>query len=135
MSEHGVHTERDAIAHAIGRRLRVISSEAAIARLTPTGAWVVRVRDLTEALADPAVVATGIVRDVETRYGGHYRVVTEPLKLSESPLAFSRPAPMQGEHTHEVLGELGYEGSEIHALIESGAAYTASSNALASSTA
>jgi crotonobetainyl-CoA:carnitine CoA-transferase CaiB-like acyl-CoA transferase len=125
LTEQGVHTERDAIANAIGARIRGIASQTAIELLTPTGAWVVRVRGLAEALADHAVVATGIVRDVDTAYGGNYRVVVEPLKLSKSPLVFNRPAPAQGEHTCAVLSELGYSPAEVRTLVDTGAAYAA----------
>lgn len=125
MTEQGVHAQRDVIAEAIAARLRPLSSQQAIDKVAPTGAWVVRVRELSEALADPAVVATGIIRDVNTPYGGNYRVVVEPLRLSESPLVFSRPAPNQGEHTQSILGELGYADDDVRSMIEGGAAYEA----------
>ena len=123
LSEQGARDRRDVIAGAIGDRLRGLTSEAAIDAIAPTGAWVVQVRSLIDALDDPAVVATGIIRDVETPYGGKYRVVVEPLKLSASPLIFSRPAPNLGEHTQEVLAELGYGRAEVDALMGAGAAF------------
>jgi len=123
MTEQGAREKRDTIAAAIGRSLRPITCQQAIDLIAPTGAWVVRVRELAEALADPAVLATGIVRDVHAQYGGDYRVVIEPLKLSASPLVFSRPAPGQGEHTLAILGELGYAPREVDAMIDGGAAY------------
>jgi crotonobetainyl-CoA:carnitine CoA-transferase CaiB-like acyl-CoA transferase len=125
MTEQGAREQRDVIAAAIGVRLRPLSCQQAIDLVAPTGSWVVRVRELAEALADPAVVATGVIRDVHTPYGGDYRVVVEPLKLSASPLVFSRPAPNQGEHTQAVLGELGYAPREVDALLDAGAAYCA----------
>ena len=125
MSEQGALEQRDAIATAIARRLQSITCQQAIDLINPTGAWVVRVRDLSEALADPAVLAGGLIRDVHTPYGGDYRVVVEPLKFSASPLVFSRPAPNQGEHTEEVLKELGFGPTEVEAMIGAGAAYNA----------
>ena len=123
LSEQGARDRRDVIAGAIGDRLRGLTSEAAIDAIAPTGAWVVQVRSLGDALDDPAVLATGIIRDVETPYGGKYRVVVEPLKLSASPLIFSRPAPNLGEHTRAVLAELGYGRAEVDALMAAGAAF------------
>jgi len=125
LSEQGARDRRDVIASAIGTRLRRLTSEAAIDAIAPTGAWAVPVRSLSEALDDPAVLATGIIRDVDTPYGGKYRVVVEPLKLSASPLIFSRPAPNQGEHTKAVLSELGYDPAEVDALMAIGAAFAA----------
>jgi crotonobetainyl-CoA:carnitine CoA-transferase CaiB-like acyl-CoA transferase len=125
LSEQGARDRRDVIANAIGTRLRRLTSEAAIDAIAPTGAWAVPVRSLSEALDDPAVLATGIIRHVDTPYGGKYRVVVEPLKLSASPLIFSRPAPNQGEHTQAVLSELGYDPAEVDALMATGAAFAA----------
>ena len=125
MNDEGARVERDRIAAAIARRVRPLTCRQAIDTISPTGAWVVRVRELREALEDPAVVATGVIRDVATPYGGNYRVVVEPLKMSASPLVFSRPAPNQGEHTQAVLGELGYGEAEVRALLDAGAAYEA----------
>lgn len=124
MSEQGAHEHRDAMAAAIGTRLQTMTCEQAIEIVAATGAWVVRVRDLSEALADPAVSATGIIRDVHASYGGDYRVVIEPLKLSASPLVFTRPAPDQGEHTPEILQDLGYSPREVEDMIGAGAAYS-----------
>ncbi len=44
------------------------------------------------------------------------------MKLSRTPGAPAGPGPALGEHTHEVLGSLGYSAEEIEALLESGAA-------------
>ena len=132
LDESRARVERDRIASAIGGRLRSMTCDQAIAMVAPTGAWIVRVRGLAEALDDPAVQATGIVREVNAAYGGNYRVVVEPLKLGAAPLTFSRPAPDHGEHTRSVLVELGYGGDDIDALIASGAAYVAADRGEAS---
>ena len=39
-----------------------------------------------------------------------------PVKLSGTPAHLRRPAPALGEHTDEVLRDLGYEPSRIAAL-------------------
>jgi crotonobetainyl-CoA:carnitine CoA-transferase CaiB-like acyl-CoA transferase len=45
-----------------------------------------------------------------------------PVKLSRTPGdTAQRPGPALGEHTEEVLGELGYSAEEIRALLEAGA--------------
>lgn len=43
-----------------------------------------------------------------------------PLKLSESPVAADIAAPRLGEHTHEILGELGLSDAELKTLAEQG---------------
>ncbi|MBC8158268.1 MAG: hypothetical protein H8E94_02940, partial [Alphaproteobacteria bacterium] len=56
---------------------------------------------------------------------GDYSYVKHPITLTASPLEQTRPAPALGEHTREVLAELGYGTAEIEALIAEGAAVDA----------
>jgi formyl-CoA transferase len=46
---------------------------------------------------------------------GKYLSVGNPIKMSDSPTEVTR-SPLLGEHTNEVLSELGYSGMEIDAL-------------------
>jgi len=39
-----------------------------------------------------------------------------PIKLSDTPARIRRPAPTLGQHTDEVLGELGYDAAAIGRL-------------------
>src|SRR5262249_4219295 len=126
LTEQALRFERDAVASLFAGALAKLSSAEAICLIEPTGAWVVAVRSLPEALADPAVQASGSVQSIESDYGGRYRVVVEPLKMGATPLVAQRPAPAPGEHTLGVLAELGLGTGEIEALVASGAAFTAS---------
>src|SRR5262249_60154342 len=87
-------------------------------------AWAAPRRRLAEPLDDPAVQAAGIIQDVESPYGGKYRVITEPLKMQATPLVSERPAAAHGEHTREILAELGLSTEETAALLHSKAALT-----------
>ncbi|RRH99652.1 CoA transferase [Mesorhizobium tamadayense] len=115
----GPWTSRDQIAGILSDRLCQLTSEDALARLASTGILLAPVRSIDQALADPAV-AGELVREVEHSYGGRYRVILEPLKLSASSLVFNRPAPDLGEHTVEVLRETGIDQERIDALIAGG---------------
>ena len=109
---------------AFARRLAQMTRAEAFALLEPTGAWLAPVRSLAEALADPAVVASGIVQEIDTEYGGHYRVVKEPLKMTATPLVSDRPAPNHGEHSAEILAELGIPPARIDALLAARAVFS-----------
>jgi crotonobetainyl-CoA:carnitine CoA-transferase CaiB-like acyl-CoA transferase len=119
LNEHDLRFKRDEVARHISDALIKLTRQEAIALIEPTGTWTVAVRSLADALEEPAVVASGIVRTFDADYGGAYRIVVEPLKMTETPIISDRPAPGHGEHSREVLNGLGYSAAEIDRLIAS----------------
>ncbi|HWZ64515.1 MAG TPA: CoA transferase, partial [Steroidobacteraceae bacterium] len=63
----------------------------------------------------PSLRATGTVVEVDHPKRGKYLSVGNPIKLSDSPTEVKR-SPLLGEHTEEVLKELGLNNTEIAAL-------------------
>jgi crotonobetainyl-CoA:carnitine CoA-transferase CaiB-like acyl-CoA transferase len=64
------------------------------------------VLEFEEAMADPHIVARGMVVETEHPAAGTIRTLGIPVKMSDTPGALRRPAPRLGEHTAEVLGTL-----------------------------
>src|SRR5262249_40429280 len=71
--------------------------------------------DTGEVLTDPHLMARAMIVEVEHPVRGRYITVGNPIKLSASPTTIT-PAPLLGQHRHEVLKELGYSETEIRAL-------------------
>jgi formyl-CoA transferase len=67
---------------------------------------------MEELAAEPSLRATGTVVEVEHPGRGKYLSVGNPIKLSDSPTDVKR-SPLLGEHTDEVLAELGFAEGEI----------------------
>jgi formyl-CoA transferase len=76
--------------------------------------------DYQEVFDDPHVRARGMVQEVDHPVAGRIRVLGPAVKLSETPARVARPSPLYGQHTAEVLGELGYTAQEIGALAAAG---------------
>lgn len=74
-----------------------------------------------EVMAHPQVIASGLVQSVD--YPGAARpapIVAVPLAMSESAADPLRRAPQAGEHSREILAEIGYSAAEIEALASAG---------------
>ena len=75
---------------------------------------------MKELAEEPSLRATGTVVEVDHPTRGKYLSVGNPIKLSASPTEVKR-SPLLGEHTDEVLRELGYDDTAIGAAREAGA--------------
>ena len=67
---------------------------------------------MKEIAEDPSLRATGTIVEVDHPTRGKYLTVGNPIKMSDSPTVVTR-SPLLGEHTEEVLTQLGYTPNEI----------------------
>src|SRR5262244_2467797 len=115
---------------------RIANREAFRARVEATLAtattveWVRRLEKATiacgpiyefdEVFADAQVQHLGLVTEIDQPGCGRVRMLGFPVRGSALDVRVRRPAPALGEHTKEILGELGMEPREIDALVASG---------------
>ena len=74
------------------------------------------INDIQTTLAHDHVRARGMVQTVEHPTVGPIRLVNTPVKYSEATPGIRTPPPTLGQHTDEVLQELGLTGEEIGRL-------------------
>jgi crotonobetainyl-CoA:carnitine CoA-transferase CaiB-like acyl-CoA transferase len=74
-----------------------------------------------EVAADPQIAAAGAFVDVEDGRGGTFRSPAAPARFPGADMNRRPRSPKLGEHTREVLGEIGYSETEVDALFAAGA--------------
>lgn len=79
------------------------------------------VNRIDQVFADPQVQARGLRIELPHAGGGRVAMVRNPLKFSATPLRYEQAAPLLGQHTFEVLGEvLAVDGERLRVLRELG---------------
>jgi formyl-CoA transferase/CoA:oxalate CoA-transferase len=71
------------------------------------------VNSYAETVQDPQTIANEYIVPMKHPRLGEIQVTGVPVRLSATPGQIKRPAPLAGEHTEEVLRELGYEREAI----------------------
>jgi crotonobetainyl-CoA:carnitine CoA-transferase CaiB-like acyl-CoA transferase len=79
------------------------------------------VHPIADVFDDPQVVHNRMTTELTHPEVGAYEVTSNPIRLSRTPPAPDRHAPDIGEHSDEILGELGYTPTEAGALLAAGA--------------
>ncbi len=74
------------------------------------------INDLADVFADPQVLARDMTVEMPHPLAGSVRLVASPMKFSATPVQYRRPPPLLGEHTAQILGELGLDEAAVAAL-------------------
>jgi crotonobetainyl-CoA:carnitine CoA-transferase CaiB-like acyl-CoA transferase len=78
------------------------------------------IQTTAEVVNDPQAIANEYIITVDDRGGGKTKQVGFPWMFSETPASVRRVAPELGEHSEEILSELGYSQDDIAGLKQDG---------------
>jgi crotonobetainyl-CoA:carnitine CoA-transferase CaiB-like acyl-CoA transferase len=111
---------RAALIEAIEKTTADESRAHWLTRLDAEGVPSGPINSYDEALADSHALARQMVVDLVHPGAGRIKALGIPVKLSETPGAVDRPAPLLGQHTAEILAEIGYTEAEQRAFRDQG---------------
>jgi len=112
---------RDSLNAEIDRRLAAHDRNHWVTQFNEGGVACGLINDMREVLEEPQIRHLGMVKEVESKWLGRQRLVGQPVQLERTPSTITRAAPRRGEHTEEVLLELGLEPGDLARMKADGA--------------
>jgi formyl-CoA transferase len=116
----GRSVNRDTLNAEINRRLALQDRAYWIKLLNDGGVACGLINNLQEVFEEPQIQHLGMVKDVVSKHLGAQRLVGQPVQLERTPSTIARAAPRRGEHTEEVLAELGLGASDLARMKSAG---------------
>lgn len=111
---------RELIIDLLAQHFKAGKAEDWVARIHAVKVPVGVINDIGRALAEPQVLARDMLVNLPHPENPAFQMVGSPLKLSDTPVQYHRPAPVLGQDTDTVLTRLGIAPERLHALKEQG---------------
>ena len=111
---------RDALNAEINRRLASHDRSHWIEQFNQGGVACGLISNMQEVFEEPQIQHLGMVKEVVSTRLGAQRLVGQPVQLERTPSTISRAAPRRGEHTEEVLRELGLGTDDLARMKDAG---------------
>jgi formyl-CoA transferase len=100
----------------LGEFTKRYTSAELVEKLNAAGVPSGPIYSVDQMFADPQVQHLGVAVPMQHPTRGQVAIVNQAVTLSRTPCVLDRPTPGLGEHTEEVLGEIGYSKDDIAAL-------------------
>jgi len=113
--------KRDEVFALVRQHLLTRTTAEWLKRFETVGIWAGPVYGYKDLVEDPQIAHNGTFVEYDHPTEGRVKTPGFAIRFSKTPSSVMRGAPLAGQHTREVLEELGLETSEIDALVDSGA--------------
>jgi crotonobetainyl-CoA:carnitine CoA-transferase CaiB-like acyl-CoA transferase len=114
-------TRRDELYAKTEARLRHDTTANWLDALLAAGIWAGPVYSYQDLVDDPQIAHNGTFVEYDHPTEGHIKTPGFPYRFSATPARIDRGAPLVGQHSREVLAEIGVSDEHISELFESGA--------------
>lgn len=109
-------SQRDEIYAALSPLLASYTKADLLALFRGHGIWCAPVNDYDEAIRDPLVAHLDPVQEIDHPVAGKVHLLRHPIRYSSGTVEMRHLPPRLGEHTDEVLGDLGFAPQQIEHL-------------------
>ncbi|HXV71821.1 MAG TPA: CoA transferase [Acidimicrobiia bacterium] len=113
---------RDSLTRKLARLFKTEPAEYWIELLGQAGLPVGRVQSITEAFDDPQARHHGMLVESEHPVAGHIRTTGSPIRLDKVQARAQTLPPLLGEHTRQVMKEMGVDSDTIEKMVDEGRA-------------
>jgi crotonobetainyl-CoA:carnitine CoA-transferase CaiB-like acyl-CoA transferase len=120
MAKAGRSVHRDALNTEINAKLTLQDRAYWIERLNAGGVACGLINNMQEMFEEPQIQHLGMVKDVVSTHLGAQKLVGQPMQLERTPSSIARAAPRRGEHTEEILTELGLGSDDLARMKSTG---------------
>ncbi len=114
---------RDELSDLLENRTKSYSTEELLELMHEHAVPCSPIQNMAEVASHPQVVEAGLVPMAQHPEVSNYQDVALPLRVDGERPRGVRPPPRAGEHTNEVLAELGYNEEEVDGFLERGVAF------------
>jgi crotonobetainyl-CoA:carnitine CoA-transferase CaiB-like acyl-CoA transferase len=115
-------THREELVPLVASRTRLYTTQELLDRTRRHSVPTSPIHDIAEVVADPQVEAAELIAPAPHPEVAEFRDISIPLRIDGDRPRNAAGAPLAGEHTHEILEEVGYSLEERRRLVASGVA-------------
>jgi len=116
LDNHSRIKQQKELANVLGPVLREKTTEEWLERMELAGVPAGPIFDVCQMHEDPQTIARDMVVEVEHTTEGKVKTLGLPVKFSRTPGKVVHGAPLYGEHSRDVLAELGYSVDQVEKL-------------------
>jgi crotonobetainyl-CoA:carnitine CoA-transferase CaiB-like acyl-CoA transferase len=124
-TRYGTAPARSEHRDALGAEIEAITATRATAAwielLTDAGVPAGEINDISQVFANPQVRHLGLAQPIISQERGEVELVGQPILMSRTPSRITTPPPTAGQHSEDLLTEIGLSKDEITAMRASGA--------------